>query len=150
MENYEKVFKDFLKIRKLKYTRERETIIKAIFSTHDHFDAEDLEWRLRKNKQKISKATIYRTLDILIKSKLITEHEIGTDRRIFEHIHGHRHHDHLVCLSCGIFIEFDDERIEKMQDEVCKKLHFYPDRHSLKIFGLCRKCKTKINDSDKN
>jgi len=141
LKDFLKAFRGYLKSQNLKYTSERETIVEVIFETHDHFDADQLETVLRKKDSKISRATIYRTLDLLIKSKLIVQHQAGFGRKIYEHILGHRHHDHLVCLRCNSFIEFDDERIEHLQKEVCKKKKFLPERHSLKIFGYCKKCR---------
>ncbi|RMF92623.1 MAG: transcriptional repressor [Candidatus Schekmanbacteria bacterium] len=143
MEDFLETFKEYLKSNNLKYTAERETIVQVIFETHDHFDADQLEAILREKNSKISRATIYRTLDLLIKSKLITQHQAGFGRKIYEHILGHRHHDHLVCLSCNSFIEFDDERIENLQNEVCRKKDFLAEHHSLKIFGYCKKCREK-------
>ena len=140
MNDFLETFRKYLKTNNLKYTSERETIVKVIFETHDHFDADQLENILRKKNSQISRATIYRTLDLLIKSRLISQHQAGFDRKIYEHILGHRHHDHLVCLSCNTFIEFDDERIENLQNEVCQKNYFVPEHHSLKIFGYCKRC----------
>ncbi|MBA7671602.1 Ferric uptake regulation protein [subsurface metagenome] len=136
-------FRNYLNKKGLKFTPERELILKEVFSLHKHFDVEELFLRLRKRDRTISRATIYRTLPLLIEGGLIREALRCRDRVYYEHIFGHPHHDHLLCIKCGRAIEFRDERIEKLQNEVCKKYGFEPIEHRLGIKGYCRKCQKK-------
>jgi len=143
VEGFKEKFKEFLETEDLKFTSEREAILEKIFSIHNHFDADDLVFMLRGGKKRVSKATVYRTLDLLVKSNLIIEHQLGENKKIYEHVWGHSHHDHLICLYCNKMIEFDEPMIEDLQERVCEKLKFHPDRHSLKIFGKCHTCQKK-------
>ena len=143
VEDFKENFKEFLQTEDLKFTAEREAILEKIFSIHSHFDADDLVFMLRGGKNRVSKATIYRTLDLLVKSNLIIEHQLRDKKKIYEHVLGHSHHDHLICLYCSKTIEFDEPMIEDFQDRVCEKLKFIPERHSLRIFGKCQSCQKK-------
>lgn len=129
--------KNYLKSRGLRFTPERKIILKKIFSLHEHFDVEKLYEKL--NKQ-ISRATIYRTLSLLVKSGLVKELFRCQEKTSFEHVFGHKHHDHMLCLNCNRIIEFREEKIEKLQKEICKKYNFTPIEHRLTIKGYCKKC----------
>ncbi|HEX67741.1 MAG TPA: transcriptional repressor [bacterium] len=134
-------FRLFLREKGLKFTPERRKIAEEIFSFHDHFDAETLYRRL---KREVSLATIYRTLPLLRESGLIREVLRCQGRGVFESVWGHPHHDHLICIRCGKIIEFEDERIEKLQEEVCRKFGFQPVEHRLGIKGYCKECQKKL------
>ena len=136
----EDIFKEYLTARKLKFTVERQAILDRVFENHKHFEADELLVDLRLNDMKISKATIYRTLALLVKSGLLREVIFGERHAHYEHVYGHEHHDHLVCNNCGKIIEFTEHRIEKLQDEVCRKNKFKTDSHRLQIQGLCEDC----------
>ena len=142
----EKKFKSYLKDKGLKFTPEREAILDIIFSIHNHFDIEELYDILRANNKNISRATIYRTLPLLIKSHLIQEILHCTGNTKYEHIYGHEHHDHLVCIQCGNVIEFYNDKIENLQEEICGKFKFKALEHRLVIKGLCKRCKKKRVD----
>lgn len=135
------VFKDYLKKHNLKFTPQREVIFAAILSFKKHFDVDDLYTALRKKNKNISIATVYRILPFLIDCKLISENFICQGKANYEYIYKQEHHDHLFCIKCGRIIEFKDERIEKLQEEVCKKNKFKPIKHKLVIKGYCKKCK---------
>ncbi len=139
----EDIFKKYLDSKKLKFTTERQAILDRVFANHKHFEADELLVDLRQNKLKISKATIYRTLSLLVKCGLLREVIFGERHTHYEQVYGHEHHDHLVCNECGKIIEFVDHRIERLQDEVCKKNNFEPESHRLQIQGLCADCRKK-------
>jgi len=134
------VFRDYLKKQKLKLTPQREFIASYIFSTHKHFTAEELIKDIRHRRKDISRATIYRTLDLLTKSRLQEELDFKKGKRVFEHTCGHDHHDHLICMKCGTIVEFASDTIENTQERILKKRSFIPITHSLRIFGLCKRC----------
>ena len=137
-------FEEYLKSKELKYTSERNLILKAIFSFHKHFDVEDLFEKLRKQGKDVSRATIYRTIPLLLQSGLITETFRCQDKISYEIIFSKKHHDHLLCVKCGKTIEFFNEKIERLQDEVCKKHNFKPLEHRLGIKGYCEDCYKKL------
>jgi Fur family transcriptional regulator, ferric uptake regulator len=121
-------------------TSQRRQILEEAFSTHDHFSVEDLEDRFRRRGKKVSKATIYRTLSLLKELHLIEEHDFGRNTKYYEHIYGHPHHDHMVCLKCGRIEEFRSDKIEHLQNTVAKKVSFKIVHHSHKLFGYCHDC----------
>jgi Fur family ferric uptake transcriptional regulator len=136
----EKKFRDYIQSRGLKFTPEREAILKHVFENRGHFEAEELLIDMRKNRKRVSKATIYRTLALLVKSGLLREVIFGEKHAHYEHVYGCNHHEHLVCIKCGKIIEFSDEKIEKFQDEVCVKNNFKPESHRFQITGYCEDC----------
>lgn len=135
-----KQFKKHLKRENLKYTKEREVILSEVLKRKDHFDADELAADLRKDNFKVSRATVYRTLDILDELGVVNKATLGHKHNHFENMVGRKHHDHLVCVSCDKVIEFVDEEIEQKQLEVCKKFGFEIKSHNLQIFGFCSHC----------
>jgi len=142
--NAEQKFEEYLKSKELKYTSERKLILKEIFSLYKHFDVEELFEKLRKQGNNVSRATIYRTIPLLIQSGLITETFRCQDKISYENIFNKKHHDHLLCIKCGKTIEFFNEKIERLQNEVCKKYNFKPLEHRLGIKGYCEECYKKL------
>jgi Fur family ferric uptake transcriptional regulator len=138
-----RVFTEFLKKKSLKTTRERTALFDEIFSTHRHFDAEDLVIRMRERGTKISRATIYRTLEILHGCGLVGRVRLNEEKYRYERLKRGEHHDHLVCTSCGKVVEFIDHAIEKRQDAVCRAHDFRATAHSHQIWGLCGSCRTR-------
>ena len=149
MINAEQKFEEFLKSKELKYTSERKSIVKAMFSFYKHFDVEELFEKLRKQGNNVSRATIYRTIPLLIQSGLITETLRCQDKISYENIFNKKHHDHLLCVKCGKIIEFYNEKIEKLQEEVCRQHNFVPIEHRLGIKGYCEDCYKKIKEEVK-
>ncbi|MGE4159479.1 MAG: Fur family transcriptional regulator [Planctomycetota bacterium] len=131
----------FLKGKGLRLTKERERVLREVFARHDHFDAEQLSIKLRKGQPPVSRATVYRTLELLVSSGLVQTVNIRDGGRHYEHIFGHQHHDHMICVVCGTVQEFSNDMIEKLQDEECRKLGFRPSSHKLEIRGTCSNCK---------
>ena len=136
----EELFKEYIKKSGLRYTTERLVILKEIFSLHEHFDVERLFANLRRKKKNISRATIYRTMPLLVKIGLVRGVIRHENRVLYEHVFGHHHHDHLICLKCGKVIEFMNDSIESLQDSVCKKFGFKPLEHKLEVQGYCKTC----------
>jgi Fur family ferric uptake transcriptional regulator len=135
------VFRKFIRNKGLRNTPEREQVIKAIFSIHDHFDVDELHLWLRKETDKISKATIYRTIPLLIESGLIQEAYFEDGHMHYEHIYGHEHHCHLRCLNCGQVLEFADESAKAVEQRVGEHYDFVVTGHKLDVYGYCPKCK---------
>ncbi len=141
-----KEFEGFLKRKGLKFTPEREVIVKEIFSFHEHFDAETLYRRIKeKGYKEISLATVYRTLSLLMESRIIREVLRCRGRGFYEHVWGHKHHDHMICINCGKIIEFEDDRVEEIKEELCKKYGFKPVEYRLSIKGYCKECQKRLN-----
>lgn len=139
-------FEAFLRSRELKYTGERKTLLDAVFASKHHFDADSLHLALRQKGNEISRATVYRTLDLLVQCGLVRKQSLGDQHAHYEAVHGDEHHDHLICLNCDTIIEFFRPDLEAMQETICKEFEFKPLHHSLQIFGICRACQAKGTD----
>jgi len=134
-------FTEFLKRRNMKVTQSRLNLIDLIASYGKHFEVEELvNWISNRTSRGVSRSTIYRTIKLLQEFGVIREVIKQNNRTIYEFVAGKSHHDHLVCVECGKIIEFVDEDIEKLQDEVCSQYGFYPLNHRLEIFGICSEC----------
>ncbi len=141
MEN--KIFRDFLKKRGHKFTKERAAILQKTFSTHGHFNPESLYLTIKETGLKASRASVYRTLNLLCECGLI-ERSIKTEQgTLYERSFEHEHHDHMVCVSCGEIIEFYSEDLEKLQEDLCRRQNFQGVFHTLVIRGYCKKCQKK-------
>jgi Fur family ferric uptake transcriptional regulator len=136
-------FRDFLARRGLRMTRERIVILEAILAASDHFDAEKLYLDLRAQESLVSRATVYRTLDLLVQCGLVDRSRFASDSFSYEPMDGREHHDHMVCTACGHVIEFVSEEIERLQDQACASHDFQSHSHRLTIFGLCADCAKK-------
>ena len=139
-------FQRRLKERSLKLTAPRKAIAEEVLSRHDHFTAEDLFRTLRRKGKRVARATIYRTITMMVETGIIESHDFGYGFHQYEHIVGHPHHDHFHCLSCRRIVEFQCPQIERWQDTVAKKLGFVIVRHTHKIYGICRECRKKGMD----
>jgi Fur family ferric uptake transcriptional regulator len=133
-------FKGFLSSRGLKQTTKRDEILSEILSIEGHFDPDELFMRLKAKKSKVSKASIYRTIPLLIESGLIVEVERVDKHAHYEKVYEERHHDHMICISCGKVIEFFSPDLETLQLNLCETERFTAMRHSLEIMGYCRNC----------
>lgn len=133
-------FLQFLRGRGQRVTGERLALFDEIFSQHGHIDAEALLGAMRVRGLKISRATVYRNLDLLVESGLARKQRLGSRGFLYEHMHAGQQHDHLVCTSCGRVVEFVSPGIAALQGEICRAHGFVPMRHTLQISGLCKLC----------
>jgi Fur family ferric uptake transcriptional regulator len=139
-----KRFERFLRSRSLKLTAQRRRIFDRAFGTHEHFSAERLyDWLRNEPGEKVSRATVYRTLSLLLEGGFVEALDAGRGELVYEHVLGHQHHDHMVCLDCGRIEEFHEERIEELQLEACRKKGFQLTGHDLRLRGYCRSCARK-------
>ena len=141
-------FLDFIREQGMRVTRERLVLFDEIFERHGHVDAEDLLAGMRSRGVKISRATVYRNLDLLVDCGVVRKYRLGRDRFLYEHVHGGQQHDHLVCTDCGRVAEFVSPGITALQAEICRAHQFRPDHHTLQISGLCNACAERREDED--
>ncbi len=136
-----RAFEAFLRTRGLKLTSQRRRIFDRAFATHEHFSAEALAgWLASEQGPRVSRATVYRTLGLLLEGKFLSALDAGQGELVYEHVLGHLHHDHMLCLECGKIEEFHDERIEELQLAACRKKGFELVSHDLRLRGYCRAC----------
>jgi Fur family ferric uptake transcriptional regulator len=138
-----KKFKILLKKNSLKYTAQREAILKTLFDNPDHFTPENLYLLVKENYPKLNTGitTVYRTLNLLEENSIATSISFGTQGKKFE-LGNKPHHDHLICEKCGLIIEFEDTTIEKLQHKVAKLHDFKLTDHLMQLYGVCKKCQT--------
>lgn len=133
-------FLQFLRSRGQRVTSERLALFDEIFSQHGHIDAEELLGAMKARSLKISRATVYRNLDLLVECGLARKQRLGSRGFLYEHVHPGQQHDHLVCTGCGRVVEFVSPGIAALQAEICRAHGFVPTRHTLQITGLCNAC----------
>ena len=137
-------FKRYLAEHKLKVTKTRLLIYNEIISTHAvHSNAYEIHRKLKKKGNEVSLATIYRTLNLLVKSGLVSEVDLGEGHSHYEPEIIKAAHGHLVCLSCGKVKEFSDEKIQLILSKIGQKNRFKTDKFSIQVFGYCRSCQKK-------
>ena len=134
-------FRDALRQKRIPATRQRLQLAEMVFSTHEHFSAEDLLSWAKKRSKKVGKVTVYRTLKLMLEAGLVEKRNLGGNRAHYEHVIGHKHHDHMVCNQCNRVIEFENRRIEREQEKEAEKYSFEIVNHTHTLFGYCSRCR---------
>ena len=131
-------FLEFLARKHLRLTGQRRTIIATVFSTEQHFTAEELlKWARRRDKS-VSRATVYRTLPLLTASGLVREMDFGKDQKYYDPNYAeHPHHNHIICLDCGKIVEFDSRKMVQIGNEISRRLGFAAKAHRMQIMAMC-------------
>src|SRR6266699_600400 len=135
-------FMEILDQKNLRLTSQRQAIIDSVFSTEEHFTAEQLlEWSRRRDRS-VSRATVYRTLPLLTESGLVREMDFGKDYKYYDPNYAeHPRHNHIICQDCEKIVEFDSEKIEKLENEISHRLGFAVKAHRLQITATCEELK---------
>jgi Fur family ferric uptake transcriptional regulator len=135
------LFRRYLREQGLPITQQREAVADLVFSSAGHLSVEDIEAALKGQGERIGKATIYRTMEILVRSGLVEEHDFGEGFKRYEHLFGQQPvHEHLICTSCSRVIEFRSPQVVRLQEETAREHGFLPTRHRLEIYGICASC----------
>jgi Fur family ferric uptake transcriptional regulator len=128
---------------KQRITPERFKILDAVLQSHGHFDVDNLYYRMITGGVKVSKATVYNTLELLQECGLVSKYRFAENTSRYEKAFGRPHHHHMICLSCGDIIEFTNDRLERIQEEVAAQKEFKIQSTTIQIFGRCSKCTKK-------
>jgi Fur family transcriptional regulator, ferric uptake regulator len=132
------IFSRHLEEHNLRRTPERYAILEEIYGRSDHFDAEVLYIHMKNSNYRVSRATVYNTLELLVSCDLITKHQFGKNLTQYEKSHGFKQHDHLICVDCGKVIEFCDPRIQQIKTTMGELLNFKVLYHDLNLYGRCK------------
>jgi len=128
----------FLSSQGLRRTAQRDAIIDAAFDTTNHYTAEELLDMARKKEKSVSRATVYRTLPLLVESGLLKELDLGRDMKVYDpNFVDHPTHNHLICTDCDRIIEFEDANLELLENCISRRLGFSPTNKMLRIEAAC-------------
>jgi Fur family ferric uptake transcriptional regulator len=147
MQKHETIFEAFLAERGLKFTQPRRLILETVFGLHEHFDIEQLYDLIRRVSKEVSRATVYRTIPLLVEAGLIQRSVRSESRDTYEHIWGHPRHAHWVCKACGAVLETEMQDVVKLIQAKAKAQNFRLSEISLVAEGLCWKCQQVANES---
>jgi Fur family ferric uptake transcriptional regulator len=142
----EEVLNRYMDQHGLKSTRQRGLIIDTFFSSGGHLSVEELWSKVREQDTRVSVATVYRTMKLLNDCGLAHARNVGDGQTRYEAAAGRHHHDHLICTRCGRIVEFENDRIEAMQQAVARKHGFTVTSHKMELYGLCRDCQRTLSD----
>ena len=135
-------FVSYMRRKGMRVTQQRLALAKKVFGLHRHFTADELYSYVKSTG--VSRATVYRTLSIMVEAGLVKEHKFGSGAKLYEHIIGHSNHMHMVCVNCGAIVEIPMDQIGEQLDEAAKAHDFKILEKDVVIFGLCAKCRDKM------
>jgi len=136
-------FRRYLRDRRLPVTRQRVLVAEVLLESRDHPSVEVLRRRLVERGEHVGLATLYRTVDALVQSGLVREHDFGEGFKRYEPAEETSEHAHLVCRRCGGVVEFSNDRLERMLRMTADEQHFHYERHRVEIHGVCAACRAR-------
>lgn len=133
-------FIEYIRSRGMRVTPERMALLEEVYRQHGHIDADQILDGLKAAGQKVSRATVYRNLDLLVECGLVQRQRLAGSRFLYEHVHPGQKHDHLACRRCGRMVEFVSPSIQAMLNEICRAHGFAREGRQLQILGMCEGC----------
>lgn len=152
IELVKEIFRSYLKEHKQRQTPERFMVLEEIYRADGHFDADDIFYRMEEVGTRVSRATVYNTLDLLVECGLVQRQQFGKSQYYYERAYAYQQHDHIICNDCGHVLEFCDPRIGEIQ-ELLGKIHGMDiESHSLHFYGTCKnteECEARQKENNK-
>ncbi|MGB2986030.1 MAG: transcriptional repressor [Phycisphaerae bacterium] len=136
-------FRKYLKDHGIKHTSARHKILNAVLEIHEHFEAEQVLYLLRERGEKVGKATLYRTLPLLVDCGILKQVRFDVKQAHYEHAFGEAPHDHMVCRRCGRIVEFASDEVVELRTRIAQRHYFHAVSHRFQISGLCWECSVK-------
>ena len=134
-------YTEYLRSQGKSVTPERLEILDEILELSAHFKIDDIILKVTNSETKISRATVYRSIKTIEEAGLIKYLRSINDEKIYEVVE--EHHDHMICEICGNIIEFHNKKLESLQNSICEQQGFTANRHTMKIFGVCKSCSSE-------
>jgi len=132
-------FREFIRERGLKTTRQRDDIARWFFAVKGHLNADQIYRAVKDVSPGIGFSTVYRTMKLLCEAGLVSERHFGDGEALYENVASH--HDHCICTGCGKIIEFENPRIEELQESIAERFGFELHSHKMELYGLCAACR---------
>jgi Fur family ferric uptake transcriptional regulator len=136
-------FHRYLQDHRQPITRQRDLVAQMVFLSDDHPSVDAILRRLKERGEAVGTATVYRTLELLVESGLVRAHDFGEGFKRYEPMPAQAHHEHLICERCGVVVEFQNERLERMLPIIADEHGFQHSLHRVEIYGVCRDCRRR-------
>ncbi len=143
LEHFRAMLQAYMVKKGLRSTDQRRLIVETFFGSTNHVSIEELLAQVRARDPRVGYATVYRTLKLLSECGVANERRFGDGLTRYELADDATHHDHLICVDCGDIVEFEEPRIEELQETVAKQYGFALRSHKHELYGICPSCQAK-------